>query len=174
MPASMISDAVGGRWNVIGISIAIVATGPMPGRTPISVPTMQPISAYSRFWKESATEKPSERLCSISISPNSIEDGDVHAQADLEYDDAEDRQDHGIGGHLPQLEFVAAQRGDDDQRDQGREHAGGLEQEREGHDADRHHGDGAPLRRLDRVDRYVGRRMHLAQYADQGGHQHDG
>jgi hypothetical protein len=42
MPASMISEAVGGRWKVIGSSMAMVATGPMPGRTPIRVPTMQP------------------------------------------------------------------------------------------------------------------------------------
>jgi hypothetical protein len=45
MPASMISAAVGGRWKVIGSSMAMVATGPMPGSTPISVPTMQPTSA---------------------------------------------------------------------------------------------------------------------------------
>ena len=45
MPASMISEAVGGRWKVIGSSMAMVATGPMPGSTPISVPSMQPSSA---------------------------------------------------------------------------------------------------------------------------------
>ncbi len=32
MPASMISDAVGGRWKVIGSSMAIVATGPDAGQ----------------------------------------------------------------------------------------------------------------------------------------------
>ena len=44
----MISDAVGGRWKVIGSSMAMVATGPMPGSTPISVPTMQPIKAVEQ------------------------------------------------------------------------------------------------------------------------------
>src|ERR1044071_7442549 len=68
MPASMISAAVGGRWKVIGSNMAMVATGPMPGSTPISVPTMQPKNAYSRFWKVSAVFRPIARLCSRSIS----------------------------------------------------------------------------------------------------------
>jgi hypothetical protein len=42
MPASMISAATGERVNVTGSSIAMVATGPMPGRTPISVPRNTP------------------------------------------------------------------------------------------------------------------------------------
>ena len=39
----MISDAVGDSPNVSGSSIAIVASGPMPGRTPISVPSSVPL-----------------------------------------------------------------------------------------------------------------------------------
>src|SRR5665213_422748 len=170
MPANMISDAVGGRWNVIGSSMAIVATGPMPGRTPISVPTMQPISAYNRFWKESATLKPSVRLCSMSISPDSVDDRDVHAQADLEHEDAEDGEHDDVAGNLQDLELVAAQRGDEDECHEGREHARGLEQQREDDDADRHHRDRPPFRRLDRVDRRTGRSVHHAQYADERGH----
>jgi hypothetical protein len=38
MPASMISAPTGGKPNVIGNSIAMVATVPMPGRTPTKVP----------------------------------------------------------------------------------------------------------------------------------------
>src|SRR3954471_12883753 len=100
MPASMISAAVGGRWKVIGSSMAMVATGPMPGRTPISVPTMQPTRAYSRFWKLSATLSPSVRLFSRSISPDSADDRDVHLQAELEDDDAEDRQHDHVEQHF--------------------------------------------------------------------------
>src|SRR5204863_765246 len=103
MPASMISEAVGGRWKVIGSSMAMVATGPMPGRTPISVPTMQPTSAYNRFWRLSATPKPRVRLCSSSISPHSADDRDVHLQAELEDDDAEDRQHDHVEDHLGQF-----------------------------------------------------------------------
>src|SRR4051794_40167769 len=121
MPASMISAAVGGRWKVIGSSMAIVATGPMPGRTPISVPTMQPTSAYSKFWKLRATLRPSVRLFSRSISPHPTKDGDVHLQSELEDDDAEDRQDDHVEEHFGDLEFLAAEGGDQDQHDQRRD-----------------------------------------------------
>ncbi len=39
----MISAAIGDRLKVTGSSMAMVATGPMPGSTPISVPSRQPI-----------------------------------------------------------------------------------------------------------------------------------
>src|SRR5262249_53867749 len=61
MPASMISAPTGGSPNVMGKSIAMVATEPMPGRTPISVPTRAPIRQNSRFQGVAATEKPSAR-----------------------------------------------------------------------------------------------------------------
>ncbi len=41
----MMSAAIGLRLKVIGSSMAIVATGPTPGSTPISVPSITPISA---------------------------------------------------------------------------------------------------------------------------------
>ena len=37
------SAATGGTLKVIGSSMAIVASGPMPGSTPISVPTRTPM-----------------------------------------------------------------------------------------------------------------------------------
>jgi hypothetical protein len=43
MPASMISADTGGSTKVAGSSIEIVAIGPMPGNTPISVPSMTPM-----------------------------------------------------------------------------------------------------------------------------------
>ncbi len=46
---------------VVGSSIAMVATGPMPGSTPISVPSSVPINAYIMLIGVSATEKPSAR-----------------------------------------------------------------------------------------------------------------
>jgi hypothetical protein len=42
MPASMMSAPTGGKPNVIGNSIAMVATVPMPGSTPTNVPTRAP------------------------------------------------------------------------------------------------------------------------------------
>ena len=62
MPASMISAPTGGSPNVIGSSMAIVATEPMPGSTPISVPTSAPIRQNIMLIGEAATPKPSQRL----------------------------------------------------------------------------------------------------------------
>src|SRR4051812_17059844 len=62
MPASMMSAVIGERLKVTGSSIAIVATGPMPGSTPISVPSRTPIRQYRRLIGVSATPKPSARL----------------------------------------------------------------------------------------------------------------
>ena len=42
MPASMINADTGGNPNVIGSSMAMVAVGPRPGNTPISVPRKTP------------------------------------------------------------------------------------------------------------------------------------
>jgi hypothetical protein len=66
----MISAATGLRLNVIGSSIAMVATGPMPGSTPIRVPSSTPISAYSRWIGVTATENPRARL--LKILPKSM------------------------------------------------------------------------------------------------------
>src|SRR3954469_18660288 len=67
MPASMMSAVIGDKLNVTGRSIAMVATGPMPGSTPISVPSTTPIRQYSRLIGETATPKPMIRLLKMSI-----------------------------------------------------------------------------------------------------------
>src|SRR5262245_34992761 len=67
MPASMIKPEVGSRWKVSGNSMAMVAIGPMPGRTPIKVPISAPASAKNRFAGVSATPNPTARLWRISI-----------------------------------------------------------------------------------------------------------
>ena len=58
----MIRAPTGGSPKVIGSSIAIVATDPMPGSTPIRVPTSAPIMTNSKFIGEKATPKPSARF----------------------------------------------------------------------------------------------------------------
>ena len=58
----MMSADTGGTLNVIGSSMAIVASGPMPGSTPISVPRKQPTKQNHRFCSVNATLKPSIRL----------------------------------------------------------------------------------------------------------------
>src|SRR4029077_10772622 len=67
MPASMISAPTGGRPKVTGSSIAIVASGPMPGSTPISVPTSAPIRHSPRLIGVTATPKPNQRFAKISM-----------------------------------------------------------------------------------------------------------
>src|SRR5258705_524917 len=78
MPASMIRPDTGSRWNVSGSSIAMVAIGPMPGRTPISVPMSAPTSANPRFAGVSATANPVARLLRSSIAYQSGQTGMVN------------------------------------------------------------------------------------------------
>ncbi|MHC2483064.1 hypothetical protein ACVIKP_004855 [Rhizobium leguminosarum] len=67
MPASMMSEETGSSWKVIGKSMAIVAVAPMPGSTPISVPSSTPIRQKNRFSGVPAVAKPSARLLKRSI-----------------------------------------------------------------------------------------------------------
>src|SRR3712207_878604 len=67
MPASMMMAVVAGWPKVIGSRSEMVATGPMPGSTPMAVPISAPIRAKSRFSKLSATPNPKARLLMISI-----------------------------------------------------------------------------------------------------------
>ena len=58
----MMSAPTGGRPKVIGSSIAMVASEPMPGSTPISVPTIAPIRHRKTFIGVTATPMPSQRF----------------------------------------------------------------------------------------------------------------
>ena len=58
----MIRAPTGGRPKVIGSSMAMVASDPMPGSTPISVPTIAPIRHSPTFVGVMATPMPSQRL----------------------------------------------------------------------------------------------------------------
>src|SRR5206468_11824571 len=86
----MISAEVGLSVKVTGSSIAMVATGPMPGSTPISVPSRQPMKAYSRLMGVKATPKPIERLEIRSMSLRALSTGDEggpHRELQLQQDD---------------------------------------------------------------------------------------
>jgi hypothetical protein len=72
MPASMMSADAGGRTNVAGSSIAIVATGPIPGNTPMRVPNKTPRKQYTTFCAVRATSKPNCRLANNSIMSGTI------------------------------------------------------------------------------------------------------
>src|SRR6476660_7911832 len=127
MPASMISADTGGSAYVAGSSIAMVATGPMPGSTPISVPSRQPMKAYSRLIGVTATPKPMERLVIRSMGRSPREEGRPHGELQLEQHDegeiAADRQDGGEDRHLLGLELVAGERGHEGQAVDGDDEA---------------------------------------------------
>ena len=62
MPASMMSENSGFSAKVAGSSMAMVATGPMPGNTPIKVPRKQPMRQYISASGCMATLKPSAKF----------------------------------------------------------------------------------------------------------------
>src|SRR5215216_2782984 len=105
----MMSAATGLRLKVIGSSIAMVATGPMPGSTPISVPSITPIRQYSRWIGVTATPNPIQRLFRTSIAIPSPDRTCVHEgradrererQAFYEHQDREHDQDEEEDRHL--------------------------------------------------------------------------
>src|SRR5215470_19118158 len=74
MPASMISAPTGGSPKVTGSSMVMVAMGPMPGSTPIRVPTMHPTKHSPRLDRVKATENPSERWPRSSLIARASQD----------------------------------------------------------------------------------------------------
>src|SRR4029078_11878574 len=121
MPASMMSAATGLRLKVIGSSIAMVATGPTPGSTPIIVPSRTPISAYSRWIGLTATPKPSTRLWKRSMRASAErERGRAHRerkrQAFATNEIRERDQDEVQNQDLLPLELVPAVRADEHER----------------------------------------------------------
>src|SRR5262245_22612631 len=112
MPASMISAATGATLKVMGSSIAIVASGPMPGSTPIRVPRKQPMKQYQRFCQVSATLKPNTRLwnSSILVSPQTLDHRIRQAQPPDEDADGNHREADGEQGDFSPFEFLARRR----------------------------------------------------------------
>src|SRR5688572_24886555 len=114
MPASMMSAATGGTLKVSGSSIAIVASGPMPGSTPMSVPSSTPMKQNHRFCSVSATVNPKMRLLnsSMSVFPDPLDHRIGQPEAPDEdgkrHDGEADRQQ----SDLDPLEFLARGRRD--------------------------------------------------------------
>src|ERR671929_1663396 len=97
MPASMISAPTGETQNVTGRIIAMVVSGPMPGRTPIAVPIRQPRKHRPRFCQVSATPNPMtmlEKTSAISKRRGPQRNGNLQR----------DDEDADIGGDEDQAE----------------------------------------------------------------------
>src|SRR4051794_18903931 len=117
----------------------MVAIGPMPGRTPISVPIRAPASAKPRLAGVSATLKPVARLLRNSISLPVRPDRDRQAEADDEDRPGQHDEAYRRGERLPQFDATRRQRTDADQK-QDRDHkAELLYGKREGDKAGRDH-----------------------------------
>src|SRR5215510_6953289 len=97
MPASMIRAPTGGSPKVLGSSMAMVATEPTPGSTPINVPTSAPMRQNTRFHGVAATEKPSARLARRSCMTDSL-GSEPRPQLEREIQQV-DEQQHGKRRH---------------------------------------------------------------------------
>ena len=71
-PQNRMKAPVASTLKVIGSSSAMVSAGPMPGSTPIAVPSSTPSSANIRFVGVSAVPNPSmsEEIASIRGCPS--------------------------------------------------------------------------------------------------------
>src|SRR6185503_17080499 len=119
MPASMMSAPVGSTLSVSGISIAMVAIGPTPGSTPISVPTRQPTKPRNRFIGESAVAKPRPRLLnsSISVTEQPGRQRDRQPERELEERHAEERHAEAVDQRFAPAHLARTRRrGGDRQR----------------------------------------------------------
>src|SRR5215213_3615087 len=123
MPASMISAPTGGRPNVIGSSIAIVASGPMPGNTPISVPTSAPMRQRPILVGVTATPKPNQRFAIRSMLRSSEPWPELQrkVQSPREQQRAEYREHRGPYQRLEPAELVCGV-SRHDERHKAREH----------------------------------------------------
>src|SRR5829696_7564025 len=95
MPASMMSAPVGSTFSVSGISMAMVAIGPTPGSTPISVPTRQPMKASARFIGVRAVAKPSAKLARKSTSIAQQPGRERNRQPEREFEQPDAQHRHG-------------------------------------------------------------------------------
>src|SRR6516162_6228738 len=93
MPASMISAPTGGRPKVIGSSIAMVATEPMPGRTPTKVPTSAPSRQNRILNGLAATWKPSQRFARRSdMTYSPPESGEARPKLERQVEQVDEQQ----------------------------------------------------------------------------------
>src|SRR5688572_437541 len=114
----MMSAPTGGRLKVIGSSIAIAASGPMPGSTPTSVPTITPMKQYIRLIGETAVLNPSVRLGKCSARNSMSVAPPEHRVRQLETPDEEtggrEHQDRGQDDQFQRAEPPDGKRADHD------------------------------------------------------------
>src|SRR5688572_16480576 len=101
----MMNAAVGSRYAVTGNNSAMVSAGPIPGSTPIAVPSAEPTRAQNRLIGCRATLKPLSRESSVPMSESHCRQ--QAAELDSECREAEPA-DHAEGDADHRVEQVAA------------------------------------------------------------------
>src|SRR6185436_14115235 len=105
MPASMIIAPVGSSFMVSGSSIAIVAGGPRPGSTPITVPSTTPITHIVRLLSVRATWNPCSRpeTMSMALEEDAVGQREVERELEerIETERADGADDHRGAQLLP-------------------------------------------------------------------------
>src|SRR5690606_32456060 len=106
----------------MGSSMAMVASGPMPGSTPIAVPRNTPMKQYIRFSRVPAVAKPRARCSNTSMTSLPCSAGQerwpdrkLQAQALDEDEVAEGTQHHGGEDRCLPGELARCHRAQDDQ-----------------------------------------------------------
>src|SRR5215470_14168753 len=116
----MMSAPVGSTLKVSGKSMAMVAIGPIPGSTPIKVPTRHPMKASRRLTGDNAVAKPSPRLpiksniATFSIADQPRRERDRESQRKLEQADANSSHQHAHHSRLDPANLIARKGGNDD------------------------------------------------------------
>src|SRR5262249_4416191 len=92
MPASMINAPTGGRPKVMGSNIAMVATVPMPGRTPTKAPTSAPGRQNRMLYGLAATWKPIQRFARSSDMMTHPHSEEVRRELDRQLEQDHEQQ----------------------------------------------------------------------------------
>src|SRR5690606_26669660 len=114
MPANMMNAAVGAIFTVTGNNSAMVSAGPMPGSTPMAVPSIDPRKAHMRLRGCNATPKPASRESSACMSDS--RQGERAAQRDAELGEpgpapqAQQQADDAVQHEAPRTEGMGHQR----------------------------------------------------------------
>src|ERR1700761_6195620 len=114
MPASIRMPGTGGMTATMGSIIEIVDSGPMPGSTPMRLPTSTPNTHHIRLSGCSATPKPYISCIRLScIAPSPLEQGQQQVQAVVEDHHPECRQQRCQERRVAQAVLAVAERRDE-------------------------------------------------------------
>src|SRR5690554_6666810 len=99
----MMKAEVGASVMVTGSSSAMVSAGPMPGRMPMAVPSIEPISAHIRFVGCRATAKPWSSRSKVCMALDSQRrEEPPQLQAELREQDPGEAAEDGADGEIEQ------------------------------------------------------------------------